>query len=342
MPQETTPRSPDSGHPVGTTPKLLDRVRSACRLRHMSYHTERSYVGWVKRYCLFHRDEDGVPRHPEDLWTKHVETFLSHLAEERHVAASTQNQAKHALLFLYEHVLKQPLPRMDVVSARRPKHLPVVLNREEASQLFGELSGVPWLVAGLLYGSGLRLKEALQLRVKDLDFKSGQLLVREGKGAKDRVTVLPEMLQQPLRSRLATVRTSYERRTRSGGPAVSLPDALGRKYPNAGMEWSWQYVFPSRQASVDPRTGEVLIHHLSASSIQKAVRQAAHAAAIPKPVSPHALRHSFATHILEGGSDIRTVQELLGHKDIRTTMIYTHVLNKNRLGVTSPLDRMPT
>ena len=321
-------------------PRLLDRVRAAGRLRHLSYHTERSYVGWVRRFCHFHTDAAGRPRHPAERREPEVSAFLAHLAEARGVAASTQNQALHALLFLYGTVLGCPLDEVHVVRARRPKRLPVVLSRPEIDALLGAMRGVPRLVAALLYGSGLRLKEGLRLRIKDIDFHYGQLLVRDGKGGKDRVIVFPEVLHEPMRRHLAAVRGAFEGRVEDGGPPASLPGALGEKYPHAGLEWPWQYAFPAGKPSVDPRTNERRLHHASDSPVQKAVRRAARGAGIEKAVSPHALRHSFATHLLVRGADIRTVQELLGHKDVRTTMIYTHVLNRGSLGVVSPLDRL--
>lgn len=323
---------------AGGAPRLLDRVRTACRLRHLSYHTERAYAGWVRRYCLFHRDEAGRPRHPGEMAEAEVGAFLAHLAEARGVAASTQNQALHALLFLYDAVLGRPLDAVRVVRARQPARRPVVLSPVEVERLLGAMRGTPRLIAALLYGAGLRLKEGLRLRVQDLDFDYAQLVVRDGKGGKDRVTVLPATLHAPVQRHLAVVRSAFERRIEEGGAEASLPGALGAKYPNAGREWPWQYVFPASRPSTDPRSGSVRLHHLAPSVVQKAVRQAARSAGVEKAASPHALRHSFATHLLERGADIRTVQELLGHKSVRTTQIYTHVLNRGGLGVVSPLD----
>lgn len=323
--------------------KLLDRLRSACRVRHLSYETEKAYAGWVRRYCLFHRDCDGKPVHPATMDARHVIAFLNHLATERDVAASTQNQAFHALRFLYEKVLGLDLQRVDeahgLVRARRPRRLPVVLSPSQIDAILAQLSGDYRLMAGLMYGSGLRLRECLRLRVKDLILDPPQVVVREGKGNKDRISVLPEVMIEPLEAHLARERLRYRQEISEGTAAVSMPAALARKYPNAPTEWPWRYVFPSRRPSADPRTGEILLHHRSPASIQKHVRKAVRRADIPLNASCHTLRHSFATHMLERGADIRTVQELLGHKDIRTTMIYTHVLNKNRLGVTSPLDQ---
>jgi integron integrase len=270
-----------------------------------------------------------------------VAAFLSHLAEEGGVAASTQNQALHALCFLYDAVLGAPLDRVGgVVRARRPKRLPVVLTRAEVGALLGRLRGRHRLMASVLYGSGLRLRACLRLRVQDLDLDYAQLTVRDGKGGRDRVTVLPEALHAPLRRHLRAERARYEQELEDGTAAVSLPGALARKYPGAATEWRWRYVFPSRRLAADPRSGRLLRHHASESPLQKRIRAAAPAAGIAKRVSSHALRHSFATHLLEAGSDIRTVQELLGHRSVRTTQVYTHVLNRGGLGVVSPLDRL--
>jgi len=315
-------------------PKLLDRVREAIQLRHYSRRTEQAYVGWVQRFVRFH----GM-RHPEEMGTEEIEEFLSHLATRGKVAASTQNQALNALVFLYRNVLGQPFPDLEhVVRAKRPRRLPVVLTREETQYLLVALRSPASLVAGLLYGSGLRLLEALRLRVKDIDFPQNQLVVRDGKGGRDRVTVLPSRLQEPLRVHLKGVRLTHETDLREGFGRTDLPDALSRKYPNAASAWGWQYVFPATSRYVDRRTGEVRRHHLHETVVQKAVRRAVESAGITKRASCHTLRHSFATHLLEGGYDIRTVQELLGHSDVRTTMIYTHVLNRGGRGVRSPLD----
>ena len=327
-------------------PRLLDRVRTACRLRHLSYETEKAYAGWIRRYCLFHKDSGGRPQHPAALNVSHVVSFLSHLATEKRVSASTQNQALYALRFLYDAVLNNPLQRLDerehgLVRARRSKRLPVVLSPAQVDAVLGKLAGQYRLMAGLMYGSGLRVKECLRLRVKDLVFDPPQVIVREGKGDRDRVTVLPEVLIEPLHLHLAREKLRHAQEVKEKKAAVSLPGALARKYPNAPTEWAWRYVFPSQRPSADPRTGEVLLHHRSPASLQKQVKKAVRLSGIPVNASCHSLRHSFATHMLEQGADIRTVQELLGHKDIRTTMIYTHVLNKNRLGVRSPLDRLP-
>jgi len=319
---------------VNEPPRLLDQLRHQIRLRHYSYRTELTYVGWVKRYILFHGK-----KHPATLGGPAVEAWLSYLATERKVAAATQAQALAAVLFLYRQVLRTELPWLDnVVRANQPRRLPVVLTQDEARAVIGHLRGVHWLIAGLLYGSGLRVLEALRLRVKDIDLKIQQLIVRDGKGAKDRVTVLPAALLQPLTVHLARVREQHELAIAAGYGGVELPHALARKYPRAHLDWAWQYVFPSAQASIDPRTGERRRRHMLEATIQRATRAAAMRAGILKPVSPHTFRHSFATHLLEGGYDIRTVQELLGHKDISTTQIYTHVMQKGANAVRSPLD----
>ena len=338
-----------SGDPAGGGPanddvqpaRLLDAVRSACRLRHYAIRTETAYTSWVRRFCLFHRDADGRPRHPDDMAEPEVVAFLAHLAEVREVASSTQNQALAALLFLYDAVLERPLETLQPFPrAKRPRRLPVVLTRTEVSAVLARLHGERRLIASLLYGSGLRLLEALRLRVKDVALADGHLMVREGKGDKDRITVLPEVLHGALGEQLDHVRRLHGRDRAAGHGSVYLPSALAHKYPGAATETGWQYVFPARDRSTDPRSGAVRRHHVSESSVQKAVRRASKQAGVEKPVSPHAFRHSFATHMLERGADIRTVQELLGHKDVRTTEIYTHVLNRGVRGVASPLDAL--
>jgi len=317
------------------SPKLLDQVRGKIRLKHYSIRTEEAYVDWIKRFVL-HFDK----RHPAEMGAREVEAFLTHLAVHGRVAAATQNQAKSALLFLYREVLEQDLPWLENVErAKAPKRLPVVLTHEEVQAALSRLAGTHWLVAALLYGAGLRIMEALRLRVKDVDFARGEILVREGKGFKDRVTMLPGLVADPLKAHLKQVRALHERDLAEGYGDVYLPYALDRKYPNAAREWGWQYVFPSKNRSVDPRSGAVRRHHVQDQAIQRAIRQAVRDAGIAKPATPHTLRHSFATHLLGSGYDIRTVQELLGHKDVSTTMIYTHVLNKGGRGVTSPLDK---
>ena len=316
-------------------PRLLDRLREKIRLKHYSIRTEEAYADWVRRFVVFHGR-----RHPAEMGAAEVEAFLTHLAVEGGVAASTQNQAKSALLFLYKEVLGVELPWLDgVASAKAPKRLPVVLTRDEVRAALDRTEGTPGLMLRLIYGTGVRVMECLRLRVKDVDFARREIVVREGKGFKDRVTMLPESLVAPLREHLVRVRALHERDLREGGGEVYLPYALARKYPAAGREWAWQYVFPSARLSVDPRSGAVRRHHADEKSVQRALRQAVRDAGIHKPASPHTLRHSFATHLLEGGQDIRTVQELLGHKDVSTTMIYTHVLNRGARGVMSPLDR---
>jgi len=317
------------------SPKLLDRIRAEIRVRHYSIRTEEVYVDWARRFILYHNK-----RHPKDMGAVEVRDFLSHLATERNVSASTQNQAKAALLFLYREVLHIELPWLDeVIVAKASRRLPVVLTQTEMRRLLGAMSGTMGLVASLLYGTGMRLLEGLRLRVKDVEFERREIIVREGKGNKDRVTVLPENLILPLQAHMAKVKALHERDLDAGFGEVYLPDALAKKYPKAGKTWGWQYVFPSAVRSIDPRSGIERRHHLYEASVQRAVREAAKIAGIHKTVTPHVLRHSFATHLLQSGYDIRTVQELLGHSDVATTMIYTHVLNKGGRGVVSPLDR---
>lgn len=298
--------------------------------------TEDTYIHWIRRFIVFHNK-----RHPRDMGATEVGAFLTYLAAERGVAAATQNQAKSALLFLYAQVLRVELPWLDeVVTGRTQTKLPVVLTPSEVRSLFHELSGVTGLIATLLYGTGMRLLEGLRLRVKDIEFERRELIVRDGKGGKDRVTVLPENLIFPLREQLARAKSLHETDLREGRSAVWLPDALAVKYPNASRSWGWQWVFPSPVRSTDPRTGQIRRHHLYEQSVQRAVATAAKRAGISKPCSPHVLRHSFATHLLQAGYDIRTVQELLGHSDVKTTMIYTHVLNRGGRGVRSPFDQI--
>ena len=298
-----------------------------------SIRTEEAYLNWIRRYILFHHK-----RHPREMGAPEVQTFLTHLAVDENVAASTQNQAFSALLFLYREVLHQELGLVDAMRAKKPKRLPTVLTKQEVQRLFQQMSGTHLLMARLLYGSGLRLMECVRLRVKDLDFEYRTITVRDGKGNKDRVTILPQSLVVPLQDHLRLVKRTHEEDLAKGYGTVYLPYALERKYTNANREWIWQYVFPADRLSVDPRSGVVRRHHIHESSLQKAVRAAAQAAGIPKRVSPHTLRHSFATHLLEAGYDIRTVQELLGHKNVKTTMIYTHVINRGPYAVRSPLD----
>ncbi|MCC6535416.1 MAG: integron integrase [Burkholderiales bacterium] len=315
--------------------RLIQRVRERIRYRHYSIRTEQAYVQWVTRFLVFHRNRD-----PRALGAADVTRYLTFLAVAGRVSASTQNQAKSALLFLYRDVLGESLPWLDdIEGAKQPQRLPVVLTLSETDAVLMRVSGVIGLVVQLLYGSGLRLMEALRVRVKDIDFERREILVREGKGAKDRVTMLPQAVVAPLKAHLCWVRAVHKADLARGHGEVYLPFALSRKYPSAGREWAWQYVFAADRCSLDPRSNIVRRHHLGEQAVQRAVRQAALDAGIHKPVSPHAFRHSFATHLLESGYDIRTVQELLGHKDVSTTMIYTHVLNKGARGAVSPLDR---
>jgi integron integrase len=316
------------------SPKLLDRVRTTMRTRHMSSRTEEAYVFWIRRYIVFHGR-----RHPATLGAEEVTRFLSNLAETRRVSASTQNQALSALLFLYRHVLGVDLPWLEgLVHAKRPAHVPVVLSREEVAAVLSRLSGAGWLMIVLLYGAGLRLLECLQLRVKDVDFARGEVVVRRGKGGRDRRTVLPAAVRRPLAAHLQQVRGQHETDLARGAGWVELPHALDRKYPNAGKEWGWQWVFPATRTYRHPETGQCRRHHFHESALQRVVRAAVIRAGIAKPAGCHTFRHSFATHLLESGYDIRTVQELLGHRDVRTTMVYTHVLNRGGLGVVSPVD----
>jgi integron integrase len=320
---------------AAASPKLLDQLRARIRVKHYSIRTEDQYAFWVRRFILFHGK-----RHPREMGAPEVEAFLSDLAVNGRVSASTQNQALSALLFLYREVLAIDLPWLNNVTRAKPsKHLPVVLTPAEVRAVLDRMDGVYGLMARLLYGTGMRLMECVRLRVKDVDFGRGEILVRDGKGAKDRVTMLPSVLTAPLQEHLARRRTIFEDDLRDGRAEVWLPDALGKKYPNAATEWGWQYIFCSGSHSVDPRSGRVRRHHVDEKLLQRAMKKAVVAARLSKPATPHTLRHSFATHLLEGGYDIRTVQELLGHAEVSTTMIYTHVLNKGGRGVVSPLDR---
>jgi integron integrase len=314
---------------------LLDEVRRVLRVKHYSLRTEQVYVAWIRRFILA-----NGKRHPRDMGAAELEAFLSHLAVQGQVAANTQNQALSALLFLYREVLGIELPWLDgVTRAKRPTRVPTVLSREEVARLLAQMDGRPRLLAGLLYGAGLRLMEALRLRVKDVDFDRGEIVVRDGKGGKDRHTMLPRALAEPLRLEVERSRELHQVDLREGFGATWLPLALARKYPSAPREFGWQYVFPAPRRSVDPRDGSERRHHFDDRLLARALKKACREAGIAKPVSAHTLRHSFATHLLESGSDIRTVQELLGHKDVSTTQIYTHVLNRGGHGVLSPLDR---
>jgi integron integrase len=314
---------------------LLDRVRERLRVKHYSIRTEEQYVSWIRRYVLFHGK-----RHPREMGEREVEAFLTHLAVAGNVSASTQNQAKAALLFLYAQVLGVELGwREGVTTAKSVRRLPVVLTEEEVRALLAQLKGLHWLIASLLYGAGLRLMEAIRLRVKDIDFARREIVVRDGKGGKDRVTVLPAKFVEPLRQQLARARELHSSDCLAGYGEVYVPFARARKYPRAPREWSWQYAFPATVLSEDPRSGRMRRHHFDEQAVQRAVKEAVRRAGIVKPASPHTLRHSFATHLLQAGYDIRTVQELLGHADVKTTMVYTHVLNRGGRGVLSPMDR---
>ena len=316
-------------------PKLLDQLRGRLRVKHYSIRTEQAYVDWVRRFILFHGK-----RHPSALGQHEAEAFLTHLAVQGRVSASTQNQAKSAILFLYREVIDRELPWLDgVVGAPTPQRLPVVLSVEEVESVLQRMRGTSGLIVRLLYGSGLRILECLRLRVKDVDFARKEILVRDGKGAKDRVTMLPQSVVGPLQGHLLRVREVHVEDLAAGHGSVYLPYALERKYPNASREWMWQYIFPSARLSRDPRSEANRRHHADEKPVQRALQSALRASGIDKPATPHTLRHSFATHLLQSGYDIRTVQELLGHKDVSTTMIYTHVLNRGGRGVVSPLDR---
>ena len=315
-------------------PKLLDQFRDAIRTRRYSPKTEKAYLHWIRRFIVFHGR-----RHPAELGEAEIASFLSDLANVGRVSASTQNQALHALLFLYRRVLDRDIAYVHgVVRAKPPRKLPVVLTQDEVRRVLGSLEGVPWLMAMLLYGAGLRLMECCRMRVKDIDFGKHQIVTRSGKGGKDRYTMLPTRVAGPLERHLHVVKRQHEVDIGHGRGSVSLPRALARKYPGASREWGWQWVFPASRHYVDRVTGERRRHHLHESALQRAVREAHLQARISKPASCHTLRHSFATHLLEGGYDIRTIQELLGHRDVATTQIYTHVLNRGGSGVRSPVD----
>lgn len=330
--QERAPSS--TGAPHSAKPKLLDLLREALRSRHYSRRTEQTYCLWVKRFIHFHS-----LRHPNEMAEPEVNAFLTHLAINRKVSASTQNQALCALLFLYRHVLGREIGDLgDVIRARKPKRLPVVMTREEVQAVLGRMSGDKWLVASLMYGAGLRLMEALRLRLQDVDFDRSQIMVRDGKGAKDRITMLPESLKSPLSVHLRKVKIIHKQDLADGWGRVQMPMALDRKYPNAPVDWRWQWVFPQEKRWKNARTGEQGRHHMNESLIQKAMSRAVISTGLTKRATCHTFRHSFATHLLESGYDIRTVQELLGHKDVKTTMIYTHVLNRGPAGVRSPID----
>jgi integron integrase len=317
-------------------PRLLDQVRETIRTKHYSIRTEQSYVQWIRRYILFHHK-----KHPKDMGEKEINAFLKHLAVNRNVTASTQTQALSAILFLYKEVLGEKIGFIEnIYRAKKPRRLPVVFSRREVREIMRHLSGEKWLMANIIYGAGLRLMECLRLRIKDVDFAYNQITVRDGKGQQDRITMLPEIIKNPLKEHLKKVWHLHQKDLKDGYGKVSMPYALSRKYPNADREWGWQYVFPSINRSVDPRSGLVKRHHLSDQFLQRAIKTALKNAKISKGGSTHSLRHSFATHILEAGYDIRSIQELLGHKDVRTTMIYTHVLNRGGRGVKSPADHL--
>jgi len=317
-------------------PRLLESMRDVIRRKHYSLRTEETYLHWVKRFILFHGK-----RHPRELGAGEVTAFLNHLVKSRDIAAATQNQALSALLFLYREVLDLPLAWLDGLErVKRPARVPSVLSVAEVSALLSRMTGTKWLMASLLYGAGLRLRECLTLRVKDLDFDYRQIIVRQGKGSKDRRTLLPGMTVEPLHAHLSRVKAWHEKDLANGYGDVELPNSLNIKYPRAGREWGWQFAFPSHKLSADPRSGLIRRHHVYENYLIRGVKQASHGAQIKKHVSCHTLRHSFATHLLENGYDIRTVQELLGHSSVETTMIYTHVMNKGGRGVFSPLDKM--
>jgi integron integrase len=321
-------------HLMPATPRLSDRVRDALRCKHYSYRTEKTYLHWIRRFIYFHGK-----RHPRDMAEPQIAAFLTHLAVARRVSASTQNQALNAILFLYKQVIGREIGLIEgVVRAKRPERLPVVLTRAEVNAVLVRLSGRDWLMACLMYGAGLRVTECLRLRIKDIDFGMNQIVVRDGKGQKDRVTPLPVTVVAVLKQQIDEVRRVRAADLADGFGEVSLPFALDRKYPNAARELPWWYVFPATQRSRDPYSGRIKRHHIDDSVIQRAVKQAIRAAAVAKPASCHSFRHSFATHLLADGRDIRTIQELLGHSDVSTTMIYTHVLGKGAQGVASPLD----
>ncbi len=325
--------NPSTASPQGK--KLLDQYRDALRLKQYSQRTEKTYVFWVLSYILFHNK-----RHPKEMGAPEIRQYITHLVTEKKVSASTQNQALSAILFLYRHVLHIPLDESNLAEFRpqRTKTVPVVLSKEEAKAVISNLTGVYKIVAQIMYGGGLRVMETLRLRVKDIDFANHQIIVRDGKGENDRYTILPDSVVQPLQLHLQRVRTIHEKDLEKGFGAVYLPFALARKYPNASKEWMWQYVFPASSLFVERETKITRRHHLHETAVQKAIKEAARQAKINKHVTPHTFRHSFATHLLQNGYDIRTIQELLGHKDVKTTMIYTHVLNRGGLAVRSPLD----
>lgn len=321
---------------MNVKPKLLDRMRDKIRIKHYSIRTEKSYLKWAKNYILFHNK-----RHPENMGAAEIESFLRHLAVNRKVAASTQNQALCALIFLYREVLHREMTdKINITYAKRPEMLPVVFTKKEVSEILARLDGIYWIMGHLLYGAGLRLMECLRLRVKDIEFSQNQIIIRQAKGQKDRVTMLPKTIKPPLQAHLDKVKQIHEKDLAEGFGAVYLPYALERKYQKANVMWAWQYVFPSHKRAIDPRSGIERRHHVGEKALQRRIKNAVQLAGIDKNGGCHSLRHSFATHLIDTGYDIRTVQELLGHKDIRTTMIYTHVLNRGGRGVLSPSDML--
>jgi len=329
-----TPANAQNEQSEDHKPRLLDQVRETIRRKHYSIRTEEAYLDWIKRYIFFHHK-----RHPAEMGESEMEQFLNHLAVQKKVAAATQNQALSALVFLYREVLDKEIGWMDNLErAKQPERLPVVLTETEVRHVLAHLEGRSWLMASLLYGAGLRLMECVRLRIKDIDFQYGQITVRDGKGQKDRVTMLPESSAELLKHQLEKSRILHQHDLAAGYGEVYLPYALEQKYKNANKEWGWQYVFPAAQLSRDPRSGKMRRHHVDEKSLQRAVKRAVQLARISKPATCHTFRHSFATHLLRNGHDIRTVQELLGHKDVSTTMVYTHVLNRGGRGVRSPLD----
>ncbi len=330
------PMGATNGKQTTNNPRLLDRVRNVIRCKHYSIRTEHSYIEWIKRYIFFHDKQ-----HPENLNETHISAFLTHLAVEKKVASSTQNQALCALVFLYRQVLNKEMGDFEnLIRAKRPAKLPVVFTRDEVRKVLLQLDGVNWLMGQILYGAGLRVMECVRLRVKDIDFGYRQIIVRNGKGNKDRITMLPDIISEQLQRHMQKIKIIHETDLKAGFGSVYLPFALERKYKNADRNWSWQYVFPASRRSIDPRSGAERRHHISESVPQRAIKKAIRKSGISKAGSCHSLRHSFATHLLESGYDIRTVQDLLGHKDVSTTMIYTHVLNRGGKGVQSPGDTL--
>lgn len=329
-----TPSSDPNSASTPPPPRLLDQVRAAIRYRHYSLRTEQAYVMWIKQFIRFH----GM-RHPRDMGALEIEAFLRHLTTDRDVSSATHNQAFSALLFLYKHTLELELPWLgEIKRPKNPRRLPVILTREEVRAIVAHMEGTPALMARLMYGTGLRLMECARLRVKDVDLARHEIVVREGKGFKDRITMLPASLVSDMRQQLARSRARWLSDASEGRAGVEMPPALARKYRSAGSSWGWFWVFPSPTMSRDPRSGVVRRHHVFEETLQRTFKRAVREAGIHKPATTHALRHAFATHLLESGADIRTVQELLGHSDVSTTMIYTHVLNRGRVGVRSPLD----